>query len=379
VRRSVALVLGIGLLTAACGRSSPGGTLGRLIPLAGIVQVLQDAEWEPVSEAMDVTRGARVRSGPSGGARIELPGKRFLELAANSEIRMATEPELVKGSVLANVGPPLDILVDQVSVTARNAIVRIDKALSVRVAVYQGTALLPESGWGVPLTSFQQVRMVFGAVNSGPQPLIVNPTNAWDLRLLGEAIDVGTSLFRQERGLTSQLQGPGVRDVIIEALSDEFPSTELGSVLAAAAPADVVIAALIASSIDGDPAFNLQQILDLRNAGADWIVIAGRFGVADSVLISITSVVGGILDAMREARREAASARDRTRSVGGGGAAAGIGTSGGGSGSTSSSGGGKSGGGGGPPPPPPPPPPTCTNPVECAVEDVIGDDLPGVG
>ena len=367
----------VGLLASACARSAPSGLPGRVVPLDGKIQMLEEGKWEPVSETLDLERGARIRAGQGGRARIDLPGQRSLELAPQTEVRLprADAPELLAGSVLAQAGSPMDISVNRTTVVAQDGMIRIDSAFSVRVAVYRGSATLPGTGWSTPLTSLQQIGVTAGVVTRAPRPIEVDATNIWDLRLMGQAIDIGSGLFRQETGLTAQLTGPDVSAAILDVLADSLPAAELTSLLEVFAPAEVVIAALIATTSErADPSTTLQEILALRTAGAAWIVIAEAFGLDRGVLGSITQFAGKVAAEVRqrgderaERARSGAATRGRSgaASGGGGGGSAGTGSSGGGGGG---GGGGKNGGGG-----PGPTDPSCSGELACAIESVIGD------
>ncbi|HZA60953.1 MAG TPA: hypothetical protein VE754_04635 [Actinomycetota bacterium] len=377
MKRVVVMVAGLGLLASACAKAT-ATDVGRLVPIDGTVQLLEDGRWDAVSDITDLQSGAQVRAGSDGRARVELPQGR-IELAPEAEIRLSrpNAPEILAGSVLAETGPRLTLNVGEVEVVGYNGVVRIDRDLALQVAVYAGTAMLPGSGLGSPLTAFQQIGVVGGVVPRGPQPLVVDVEDPWDLRLLGEAIDIGSSLDQQQTGLATKLQGAFVRDVVLDILREELPAAYLAELFDAHPPAEVIIASLVAAGVHStDVATTLQEILELRRLGASWVVIAGSYGVARTLLGSMTHIVGKIVDELRDradARARSAAGRG---SAGGGGAAGGSGT---GSGSTSTGGSGGGGGGGGGGGTATPPPPSCNDAVTCAVENLVGDGGLGDG
>ncbi|HZA27199.1 MAG TPA: hypothetical protein VE915_06070, partial [Actinomycetota bacterium] len=339
----MAISVAVALLVGACGQGPVSLSEFELLPLEGTVEVLQGGEWKPVSEKTGVSRGDQVRAGPDGKARIHLPGEQTVELAPEARVRVAgpEAAEVLGGSVLAQARQGLAVALDGLEVTAADAVFRLDLELSRRLAVYRGEAAVPGSGWDEPVTAFQQLTLVGRSAPRGPVPLQVDTNDRWDVRLLGEAMDVGLALLQQETGLASQLRDQAARKTVFDTLSKALPGENLRSQLAKLPPAVVVVAATIAMTLeDALPAEVLDQILDLRALGASWIVVAGLLGVGRSVLATLEDIVSSIVVGVNP---QAASPVPFISSGG-----VDVGTIGGfgGGGSGGGSGGGGSGGGG---------------------------------
>lgn len=412
--RRVTVSVGLVLMMGACGQPPSTSSGFEVLPLEGSVEIFQDGVWKAVSERTPASRGHEVRAGSDGKARIYLPDQQTVELAPEARVRLARPDaaEVLQGSVLAQARVGLGVGVGDVEVTAANAVFRVDLGLSQRVAVYRGEARVPESGWEEPVRAFQQLGLVGGSAPRPPVPLQVDTQDAWDIRMLGEAMDVGLALLQKETGLASQLRSDGSRRAVIDALSRSLPAQTLASLLADRPPALVVVAATVAMAVESEvPTRVLHQILNQRALGASWIVVAGLWDVSRSVLDRLADIVTLIV---LRAVPQAASGSPLSPSLGidatgiselipgtsggsGGSGGGGSGSRGGGGDPSPPAGGGGGGGGGAPPgggggggpspgpspspsPPPSPTPspsvspsPTCSDAVACAVQDVIGD------
>lgn len=414
--KRIAVSVALALLVGACARGPSASADFEVLPLEGTVQILEEGTWKPVSERTALSRGDQVRAGPDGKARIHLPGDQTVELAPDARV-LVTGPEAAEvlgGSVLAQARQGLAVAVDGLEVTAADAVFRLDLGLSRRLAVYRGEAEVPGSGWDDPVTAFQQLTLVGRSAPRGPVPLEVDTNDRWDVRLLGEAMDVGLALLQQETGLAGQLRDQAARRTVIDALSRSLPGQKLRSFLSELPPALVVVAATIALTVEGEVPTEvlLQQILRLRGLGASWIVVAGLWDVSRSVVSTLEEIVSSIVTRVNPL----VAGQVPFVSSGGVdvGTIGGLG-GGGGSGGGGPGGGGPGGGGGGNPPDPgnqdgappadggvtpggggasptpdpspseqpspspspdPSPSPTCSDPVSCAIQGVIGDVAP---
>jgi hypothetical protein len=412
--KRVAVSLTVALFASACGRGPVASFGFEVLPLEGRVEILQNGQWKSVSERTDVSRGDQVRAGADGKARIYFPGQQTVELAPEARVVVSREEaaEVLGGSVLAQARQGLVVAVDGLEVTAADAVFRLDLGLSRRLAVYRGEAEVPGSGWDDPVTAFQQLTLVGRSAPRGPVPLEVDTNDRWDVRLLGEAMDVGLALLQHETGLASQLRDQAARKTVLQTLSKAIPGGDLRSQLAKLPPAVVVVAATIAMTVEeGVPTKLLTRILNLRSLGASWIVVAALLGVGRSVVGTLEDIVSSIVAGVNPAAASpvpfVSSGGVDVGTIGGlgggstGGGGGGGSPGGGGGGGTPPSsgnqggsppvGGGAPGGGGAAPSPDPSPSqqpsptpspsepspsPSCSSPVTCAIQGVIGDVAP---
>jgi hypothetical protein len=391
MRRAIGVAL-IAVTAAACAGSS--GESGELLvtPLAGDVRVLAGDDTVLLDEETRVDPGDLLVTGSGGAALLDLGGAGRLELGDQARVRVDRRPEVVLGSVLAAAeSGGLALRAGGAEIEATDAVFRVDRGFSVTVAVYRGAAEILGSGIGAVPALREVVALSGGAVPSGPSPLLIRPDHPWDIRLLGAAIDLGLDLDRFQRGLGRTLPARSQGDAVARVLDGSLPGPVIDSLLDQFAAAESVVAAEVSRAVAelrGTSLLGiLDRVLDLREQGAHWMVVAATWSLAGTpVLRSLERLAGAI-------GRLATPSPDATDSApggsgGGGGSQVPAGSSDGGftSGdSGSSTGGGGSeetttgGSGGGTSEPPQD---ECPNTVDCLVGDVVdelGGGLPGGG
>jgi hypothetical protein len=406
MRRTATTVIAL-LVAGGCARSPEGAPNGlRVVPLAGQVSLLHDGERILLDEVTGVTPGDVVATGATGRARVELGAGRSVELAPEADLMVAapSRTEVLEGSVLARAGGPgLSLLAGDAEITGRGAVFRVDRGFSVELGVYRGQASLPGSGVA-PVPELRQATVVAGGtVPRGPQPLVVRPDDPWDAELLGPFIDLGLQLDDLQRGLTRQLPRGDGADAVLAALDEAFPRKAVEAVLEEIRAAEAVVAAVVsgqAAPVAGLPLVQaLEEVVDLRLEGAQWIVVLARWRLAGVALAQELARITGLIARFVAPPAVPGGAAVTRGGGGGGGSGSGGGGGGGGSGGSggtggtggtgdnggtggtggdTTTGGGGSGGGGSTPPPEP----TCADPVQCLVEDVVEEledpPLPGL-
>ena len=388
-RRTVAVLLAA-LAAAACVRSpgdEPGGL--RAVPLGGDVRLVRGDEPAVLDEVAALEPGDLVRTGADGRARLELGVGRSVELAPRAEVVVGGLglAEVVEGSVLARADDPgVALLAGDAEIEGRGSVFRVDRGFSVTLAVYRGEAAV--TGAGVPsVPALRQLTVVAGgSVPRGPRPLVVDPDDPWDVRLLGPFIDLGLRLVGLQQGLGRQV--PSER-AVVELLGREVPPP-LARALSSrpVAPTEAILAAVVALEAAADDEASLlsvlDQVLDLRLQGAHWIVVLAQWGLVGTALIEELGRLSALLAEVVAPSAAPAAAGGAGGSRSGGGARSGGGGSGGsgGSGSGGSGGSGDTGGdaggtdgsggsGGSTDGSGGQPLDACSDPVGCVVEDVV--------
>ena len=398
IRRALVLAA---LAAAACVRTSadlPDGL--RVVPLTGDVRIVQGDEPFSVEGTEAVAPGDLVVTGAGGRARLELGFGRSLELAPDAAVEVGGLglAEVMEGRVLARAEDPgLSLRAGDAEIEGRRSVFRVDRGFSVTLAVYRGEAAVPGSGVP-PVPALRQMTVVAGgSVPRGPQPLVVNPDDPWDARLLGPFIDLGLRLVDLQRGLGRQLPPDQSSQAVADVLGQEFSPSAVEALSERDVPAaEAVVAAVVseeAARVGGLSLLAaLEQIVDLRLEGAHWIVVLANSNVLGVSLIEQLSRLSGLISRFSAPpepgdvpARGPGGGGGGSRPGGGGGAASGGGAGGGagggsgsggsgGAGGSGSTGGGDAGGSdggstGGEAPPPPEDP--CADPVNCLVEDVV--------
>lgn len=394
--RTLTLATLLAVAVAGCARSGDSAGDGpRVVPLAGQVTLAQGGESILLDEETTLEPDAVVATQEGGRALVSLGAGQSVELGPRAEVRLDgfSAPELTRGSILARTTPAgLQVRSGDAELEGRSAVFRVDRGFSTTLAVYRGEASVIGSGVA-PVSALRQATVVAGGeVPRGPGPLEVRLNDPWDIRLLGPAIDAGIELVKLERGLTPQLAGEDGVATVASILANDFPARALGDALERLGAAEAVIAAEVAreaAELTASPLTSiLQQVSDLRREGAHWIVVLAQWKVIGDPLFLELGRLAGLI-ARRVAPLPAAILLGGSSGGGSGGS---VGQSGstsdgaGGADGTStdttpttttgdgSSGGDGGGGGGGSSPPPP----GCQNPVDCVVDDLVGE-LEGPG
>lgn len=391
--RTLTLVTLLAVAAAGCaGSGDSAGSGPRVLPLAGPVTLAQGGESFLLEEETALEPGAVVATEDGGRALVSLGAGQSVELGPRAEVRLdgLSEPELTRGSILARTGPTgLQVRSGDAALEGRSAIFRVDRGFSTTLAVYRGAASVIGSGVA-PVPALRQATVVSGgSVPRGHSPLEVRLNDPWDIRLLGPAIDAGLALVELERGLTPQLAGEDGAAAVASILADQFPAGLLGETLNRLGAAEAVIAVEVAreaAELTASPlSAMLQQVSDLRRDGAHWIVVLAQWEVIGDALLLELGQLAGII-ARLVAPPAAAVLLGGSSSGGSGGGT--VGQAGDASDGTTTTDGtttdtttttdGSDEGGGGGGGDPSPPPPGCQNPVDCVVDDLVGE-LEGPG
>lgn len=384
MRKLVMLTAVLAVAASACTGTGSGDSDYRVVALSGTVEHTDgDGEWEEVDEEADLAVGTRVRTGERGRAVVRLPDDRSVELGPGTELSV-TDPDAVLlgsgGSALASAPGSITMSLGDVGVRGVAGMFRVDRGYQDVVKVYEGSVRLPGSGWDGTIPALRQAVLISGSLSRAPRPANVNPDDRWDASLFGDAITIGDHLDRLEGGLKRQLPGTPTPDVVARAIPRKVPAKVVTSRLQRRPKgrwAEVAVASVVAMrTADEEPVHGvLDSVLDLRELGASWIIVAAEWQLTDGVLAAVGKITTSL------ARVLAALAQEQAAAAAGGGTGA-IG--GGGTSTTSSPG--DSPGDPGPPdepdPPPPPPPdpdPECgADDVVCQVGETIGDVDTGV-
>lgn len=285
-RRGLALLAVVLIGAAACGGGGDDGNALRL-RLDGRASVTNAKGTRTVSGGNhDVSTGDRIRMLDGTGV-LELPhdGKVLLRAGKHASIvRAAAAPQIVDGDAVVEAASGggrfsaggVDVALDE-------GAVRVQRRLSVTVAVYRGHATVRSAGRELAggLDALRQVSIpATGQVPRDPTPLLYDDASPdpWDRQFLGDAIDLGRDLERRSRGLTGQL-GPRVRvdatllDRVLPPLVDHDVALTRVS---ASSPGEAVVGGAIAveSAATKDISAAWNDVFDFRDAGARWGLVA---------------------------------------------------------------------------------------------------------
>ena len=306
-RASVGILAGLAIATllAGCGKERLQPGEARLV-VDGRARVTSASKAFTVRGARRLHRGDRVRV-LVGTARVELSDDRSLELRRRSAVTVQEPLQLTTGDTLAKAaGTALTVRTAMTDVVVRRGASRIVSSLAVRAGSYAGGLDIDSAGRRLHVPVLRQaVVPTAGLVPDRPLPIAYEPSDAWDRRYLGDAIDLGAELANRSRGFAAQVPpaesstAAFFRRVLPQLASE--PAFEDAMVEADRSPGETLVgAAIVALSNSGPFAERWAGVFGFRDDGADWGLVARDQGVdrtplldeIDKVITSATAPLG---------------------------------------------------------------------------------------
>ncbi|MEO7837620.1 MAG: hypothetical protein ABIS21_08285 [Acidimicrobiales bacterium] len=237
----------------------------------------------------------------SGSAFLELASGTKLELRRGSVVRLGDRPILESGDllVLAAGERPLTVLAGGSQVRVSGA-ARLSRDLAVSAASYQGRLSLRSAGRSLEVPALRQGDIPsLGVVPERAEPLDYDPTDAWDRRFLGDAIELGEELEAKSEGFTSSLRPnegrtPGYFRLLLPDLENE-PSFGPPLLTVPRTPGETLVGATISvAAKQGSFVSRWRKVFAFRDEGAPWGLVALDQKVDDSgVLVrSLDAAIG---------------------------------------------------------------------------------------
>ena len=311
--RRLRCVFALCLLPVAACSDGDGGPDPYTLAVEGSVRVSGENDRTLRSGEHKVAIGDRLRV-TEGSAVLALPDRSSLELRtgrSEATVEVAATPTVVDGDALALAGSK-GLRVRAGAAVLRlttDAAARLRRSSGLTVGVYRGAVEIDALGQQLETPALRQAAVSdTGALPVRPVPLVYDRTNPdpWDVRFLGDAIDLGSHLERRSRALTAQAE---TSEAAQSSLAEIVPplGTTPGFSAALVDPERSLGETVVGASIvlAGDGAFETRwdQVFGLRQEGADWGLVAvdqrarraDVFGVLDGVFDRVAgrAVVSG--------------------------------------------------------------------------------------
>ncbi|MEW6152749.1 MAG: hypothetical protein AB1673_02010 [Actinomycetota bacterium] len=216
MRRLVAVVvvaLSVTTVLGACTREEPRAA-GRLTVDGRAEVATLEGDLVSVTGARTLRSGEEVRL-VEGTGLLGLGDDRAVEIETGTSLRLLfattstgrTEPraELLTGDVLVSSNGAEAMLDAGRTVVTVSGVARVTRSLAVSVAVYRGSAGVESDGRSVSVPALRQVTVPAPGLPSRATPLSPSPSDRWDQRFLGDAVDLGNQLAALSRGFSAQL------------------------------------------------------------------------------------------------------------------------------------------------------------------------------
>lgn len=317
MKRKIAALISLALVCGACfGGPTKAPSVFSVAEITGAAQgrFPGDTGWRAVKDGEQVPAGTRVRLIGASDALKLMRGEQIeVELRANEggvEGDAAAEATIVSldevavqtGDLLARTGGAQQISLrsadDGIVARSSDGIFRLDRRVSLRVGVYQGTVTVSGPSGDTEVARLREVQPRNG-VPGTPIPLGIDDDDAWDARFLGPTLDLERDLEAQIAGYEGEF---GKRTRSVDELSSIARDTrrDLGFVsgeLDRFPSGDILVGLVIALLVDArggaDAATGFAELLEMRGSGASWGVIAAdRDAEPAEVLSGVVRAIG---------------------------------------------------------------------------------------
>ena len=312
----LAVVLAV-LALPAC--SSGGGDDRYVLTVNGVVHVSDDGGSHRYEDGKHKLHLGDTIAVTSGSAVLALPGDASLELrsgrsfraaqagpspaapaAHDSLLRIRKVPELIAGDALVITdGDGVRLLAGGATLLVDGGAARVRRSTGVTMAVYRGTANVDALGRSLPgrgVVAYRQVAVAdSGALPRRAVPLVYDRDHPdpWDVRYLGDAIDLGSQLERRSLALSREVSS-SVSGSLLSSLLPSLRTTRFDPTLIdrTRSVGESVVGASIALSGPGDFTRRWNSAFQFREDGADWGLVAldqrarraALFGTLDGAL-----------------------------------------------------------------------------------------------
>lgn len=307
---AVAIVVFVAGVAAVVRDDEELPTAGARIHLEGAANRFDDGEVEPLSDGDVLEAGDQVEV-TEGTATFELADGGSIEARAggddvdDSRLEIGAPVRLLAGDVLATGPAGVAIEADGTRITLHSGSVdgaaRVRRDLAVTTATYRGTTEVDSAGQRREIPALRQLSVSsVGRPASTPDPLQYDPADPWDLRFLGEAIDLTRQLDSLARSFTAQgvaRTNAADYEALLPRLADEaaFDASYLDPGRSAG---DTLVGAAIAV-LGGGGGFaeRWAEVFAFRDDGAAWGLVAVDQAVSDG------AVLGDVTTALERSMR----------------------------------------------------------------------------
>lgn len=305
---AVVIVLVAGITAAATYDKAGIPAGGARLTTTGVATVLRadGTRLDVRAASTSLSRGDVVQS-VEGTMIIELSDGSTLEgrvgrgEADATKLGITTPVDLQAGELLVASSKGERIDAGGNHLRLEGGIARFSRGLAVGVSTYRGVTAIDSAGQDRSVPALRQMDVsVLGRPPANARPLSVDPSDPWDLRYLGAAIDLTRTLGSLSRSFTGSLastagQTPGFYQLLLPGLANEAGFTSALFQRRVGQPqGDTLVGAAI-SMLGTRGGFEQRwaETFDFFDAGAEWGLVAMDQGVASDALVR---AIEGALD-----------------------------------------------------------------------------------
>lgn len=275
----VGLAVAAGVFLAGCSGDSVAPNEARLRATGDVRVATGDGAFVSVTGARTLKYGDRVRV-RDGSAHILTANGASLALARDTELRVESEPDLVRGHLLVTTAArhPVTVRTGPAK-TETQGVTHLTRQLASSVSTYKGRATMRSAGRSLEVPALREATVpALGLLPARPTPISYDADDRWDRRFLSPAIEFGDQLEALSRGLEAQIpvyegRTPGFYRTLLPQLDRE---ADLDSLLDPDRPRgeNLVGAAIAAAGGGGSFAERWTTTFAFRDEGAHWGLVA---------------------------------------------------------------------------------------------------------
>jgi hypothetical protein len=270
-------------LPTAGGRVHLDGTAS-VVRADGTAEMLADGDIVHPGDEIEVTGGTLVLELAAGGT---VEGRAGRAAAADTLLEVGAPVRLLAGDLLADGPSGLSVDAAGTVVTLEgdgddgrgDGAARIARDLAVTTATYEGVAVVDSAGEHRGVAALRQLSVSsVGRLPASVDPVRTDATDPWDLRYLGEAIDLTRRLDSLSRSFTvlgSELSAGDLRGLLpsldrVASFGPELLAPGRGA-------GETIVGAAItsrAAGADSDFGERWGDVFAFRDDGATWGLVA---------------------------------------------------------------------------------------------------------
>lgn len=266
-------------LAAACGSDRGKGEAA--LAVDGQVRITSRSRVSAIeTDGGNVGRGDTVTV-MRGTAELSFGRGRRMELRRGTTVTVDEVPVVSHGDALLIADDtPFRAQAAGTSVVITQGVARVTRELGLEAASYRGRITISSAGRRMTVPALRRATVAsLGVLPGGVEPVRLVPTDAWDRRYLGEAMEWSEQLQATSDGMTAQLVDDVAHDRafftnLLPELRGE-PSFKGPLLDPERPPGETIVGAAIAlDSRGGSFAQRWREVFAFRDDGAAWGLVA---------------------------------------------------------------------------------------------------------
>jgi hypothetical protein len=286
-------ITGAALFASACATGPSSGEAS--LTLDGHVRLTSASRRSATSDnSGTIDRGTTVKL-LDGAATLSFGDGRTIELHRGTAVKVDDVPSVSAGDALV-VAEDSRFRVKAAGTTfsVTDGAARVARGLGAEVSAYRGTVTISSAGRTMIVGQLRRATVAtLGVLPQDVEPVRLRPTDVWDRRYLGVAMELTEQLQARSDGITGQLAKGRAGDIAF--FTDVLPVLKRDSDVVASllnverAPGETLVGAAIAAEGRGASlADRWRDVFAFRDAGAAWGLVALDQRLADARQLSST-------------------------------------------------------------------------------------------